>query len=102
MTNKGNDKEINPLEEQIKEIDEWQKNASNPCHYVGSGKVPAPLKNMFKSPAVMLVVGLIISEPVIYGIITDFTFNNIVSNAMPILLCGILIAGGTIRILKKH
>jgi GNAT superfamily N-acetyltransferase len=54
MSNQG-DNELNPLEKQIEEINEWQKNSANPVHFVETSKVPVPKKNLLKSPVLMLI-----------------------------------------------
>jgi len=58
LNDKDNNVELNLLEKQIKEIEEWQKNANNPGHFVGTGKIPIPLRNLLGSPRTMLIVGI--------------------------------------------
>ena len=102
MNNEDNNKELNLLEKQIKDIEEWQKNANNPGYFVGSGKVPIPLRNIFKSAKIMLLVGCLISLPTIYNIISNFSFENIISNIMPVIISCTLIIGGIVRILNRR
>lgn len=99
--NEDNNEELNLLEKQIKDIEEWQKNANNPGYFVGSGKVPIPLRNIFKSYKVMIIVGCLISLPSIFSIIKNFSFENVISNIMPLIISCILIIGGLIRMLNR-
>lgn len=100
MSNHNNKQ--NPLEKQIEEINEWQKNASNPGYFIGSGKAPLPLRNLFKSPVIMLIAGIILAIPIIYNFVGDFSIETIFSNAVITIISVGLIIGGIIRILKKH
>ena len=75
MDNHNNDNGLTPLDKQLEEINEWQKNAANPGYDLGSGKVPLPMRNLIKS--------------------------TIVANLITIVICSGLILGGIIRILKK-
>ncbi|MDP4133202.1 MAG: hypothetical protein Q8882_04230 [Bacillota bacterium] len=46
MDKKDSNKELNEFENQLNEIKEWQKNAYNPGFFIGTGRVPLPLKNL--------------------------------------------------------
>ncbi len=89
INNKNNETKLNPLEKQIEEINEWQKNANNPGYFIGSGKAPLPIKNLLKSPIIMLIIGFI------------FAITTIFNNVMVIIISIILITGGIIRLLNK-
>lgn len=56
MSNQDNN-ELDPLEKQLEEINEWQKNSANPGYFIEKGKLPLPMKNLLKSPIVMLIIG---------------------------------------------
>lgn len=43
MNNEHSNKEQNSLERQLEEINECQKNAYNPGHFIRSGKVQVPM-----------------------------------------------------------
>lgn len=94
--------ENNEFEQQLKDINEWQENYNNPGHYIGSAKVPTPLKNLFKSPAIILIVGIIITILTLYSIISNFTFENILSNIFSIIISASFIFGGIVRMLNKR
>lgn len=98
----NNQDENDKFEKQLKDIKEWQDNYNNPGHYIGSGKVPTPLKNLFKSPAIILIVGIIIAILTLYSIISNLTFENILSNIFSIIISVSFIFGGIIRILNKR
>lgn len=100
MNNKDNNKDLNPFEKQMEEIQEMQKNINNPGYFIGSGKVPLFYKNLHKSPLIMLIVGIILSLPTIYNLINNFSIETIISNIIIIIISGALIIGGTIRLLK--
>lgn len=98
MSDKKNQDKSNDFEKQLKEVDEWEKNSNNPGHYVGSGKVPAPMKNLFRSPIIMLVVGIIFLIPTIYNLVKNFSIYSISSNAMPFIIGIVLFVGGIARL----
>jgi hypothetical protein len=101
MDIQDNDKELNPLEKQLEEINEWQKNATNPGYFIGSGKVPLPMRNLLKSPILMLIVGIIFIIPTIYNLVSNFNIATVVTNLITIVIGGALIFGGIMRILKR-
>lgn len=98
----NNQDENNKFEKQLKDIKEWQDNYNNPGHYIGSGKVPTPLKNIFKSPTIILIVGIIIAIITLYSIINNLSFRNIWNNILYIIISVSFIFGGIIRILNKR
>jgi hypothetical protein len=57
MKMSDNNIEKNDFEKQIEDIDEFQKNATNPGYFIGNGKVPAPLKGIRRYPVVLIVLG---------------------------------------------
>ncbi len=67
INNKNNESKLNPLENQVEEINEWQKNANNHGYFIGSGKAPLPMKNILKSPIIMLIIGVIFAIPIIFS-----------------------------------
>lgn len=102
MNKQNNNKEQNSFEKQIGEIDEWQKNSYNPGYYIGSGKVPLHLKNSSKSPAILLIVGVLFGIPALCNLIYNFSIETIISNIISILISSILIFGGIIRLIKRY
>jgi hypothetical protein len=50
----------------------------------------------------MLIVGVAIALPTLYGVCSNFSFRNVMSNVVAILIISILIIGGAIRILKRN
>lgn len=98
----NNQDENNKFEKQLKDIKEWKDNYNNPGHYIGSGKVPTPLKNIFKSPTIILIVGIIIAIVTLYSIINNLSFQNICNNILYIIISVSFILGGIIRILNKR
>ncbi|GAA0180868.1 hypothetical protein SH2C18_34870 [Clostridium sediminicola] len=101
MNNQDNNKELNPLEKQLKEINECQKNANNPGYFVGSGKVPIPSKNLLNSPIVSLIIGSTFLIPTICDLVSDFSIQTILGNVIEIIIGLGFIIGGIIRLLKK-
>ncbi|MEW9097366.1 MAG: hypothetical protein AB2417_20015 [Clostridiaceae bacterium] len=101
MYNKEANKEINSFEEQLDEIKEYQKNAFNPGYYVGSGRVNLATKNLFKSPKVLITMGIIFLIPAIYNIIKDFNVVTLLNQAMQIIIGCILTFGGFKRLRRK-
>ena len=100
MKKKDTDTNSNSLEEQKKDIEEWQKNSYNPGHYVGTGRIPTPVKNLYKSPLFILVMGFLFLASAIYALVKDFSFRTLVS-VIVILTVGVLMTFGGIRRLTK-
>ncbi|WP_315115093.1 hypothetical protein [uncultured Clostridium sp.] len=101
INNKKTNKEINLFEEQLDEIKEYQKNAFNPGHYVGTGRVNLATKNLFKSSKVLITTGIIFLVPAIYNIIKNFNIVTLLSQTMQIIIGCALIFGGFIRLRRK-
>ncbi|MBE6061489.1 MAG: hypothetical protein E7215_15185 [Clostridium sulfidigenes] len=101
IIDKNNESKLNPLENQVEEINEWQKNANNPGYFIGSGKAPLPMKNILKSPMIMLIIGVIFAIPIIFSLVKNFSIETIFNNLVIITISIILIAGGIIRLLNK-
>lgn len=101
MSNSNHKSRQNSFDKQIAEVDEWQKNATNPGYFVGSGKVPLPIKNSIKSPIALLIIGVFAAVPVILNLINEFSIENILSNAVLIMVSVGFIIGGIIRILNR-
>lgn len=101
INNKNNEAKLNPLENQVEEINEWQKNANNLGYFIGSGKAPLPIKNILKSPIIMLIIGFIFAIPIIFSLVKNFSIETIFNNVVIITISIILITGGIIRLLNK-
>ncbi|WP_346928766.1 hypothetical protein [Clostridium sp.] len=101
ISNKNNETKLNPLENQVEEINEWQKNANNPGYFIGSGKAPLPIKNLLKSPIIMLIIGSIFAILTIFSLVKNFSIETIFNNVVIIIISIILITGGIIRLLNK-
>jgi len=101
INNKNNEVKLNPLEKQVEEINEWQKNANNPGYFIGSGKAPLPIKNILKAPIIMLIIGFIFAIPIIFSLVKSFSIETIFNNVVIITISIILITGGIIRLLNK-
>ncbi|MCY6355306.1 hypothetical protein [Clostridium sp. ZS2-4] len=101
MSNQDNKKELNPLEKQLEEISEWQKNATNPGHFVGTGKVPIALKNFYRTPIVMLIVGAIFLIFAICNLISNFSIETIPTSIIIMIVSSVLIIRAIIRLSKK-
>jgi len=101
INNKNNEAKLNPLENQVEEINEWQKNANNPVYFISSGKAPLPMKNLLKSPIIMLIIGFIFVIPIIFSLVKNFSIETIFNNVVIITISIILITGGIIRLLNK-
>lgn len=101
MDNESSEKEVNELEKQLQEINEWQNNASNPGYFVGTGRVPVAIRNLYKSPWVMIILGLVLFLPYLFGMISDFNLTTILTAPYGILISLGLIVGGILRIFKK-
>jgi len=101
INNKNNEAKLNPLENQVEEINEWQKNANNLVYFISSGKAPLPMKNLLKSPIIMLIIGFIFVIPIIFSLVKNFSIETIFNNVVIITISTILITGGIIRLLNK-
>lgn len=102
MSNNQEDNiELNKFEEQLNDINEWQNNATNPWYYVGSGKSPTPIRNMLKSPILIFIIGVVLAISVIFNIVSNFTFENILNNLTTMVISAAFIIGGIIRLLNR-
>lgn len=61
----------------------------------------ATLKDYFKRPPVLIILGLIFLVPSLLSIMKDITFKDIIIGVPVIFLGAGMIAGGIMRLLKK-
>jgi hypothetical protein len=101
MDNHEENNELNPLEKQLQEINEWQRNANNPGYYIGTGRVPTGFKNVMRSPILLLIVGILLLLISVYGLISNFSIQTISSGAVGFVLGIGLTIGGIIRLVKR-
>lgn len=101
MDNNEEKSELNPLEKQLQEINEWQRNATNPGYYIGTGRIPVAVKNVMRSPILLLMAGILLLLTSVYGLIYNFNIQAVSSGAVPLVLGVGLTAGGIIRLVKK-
>lgn len=59
------------------------------------------MKNLLKSPIIMLIIGFIFAIPIIFSLVKNFSIEIIFNNVMMIIISIILITGGIIRLLNK-
>jgi hypothetical protein len=98
----GRKEEINSFERQLKDIKEWQENAYNPGHYIGTGRVPLHMKNVLKSPFVMLLVGISSSAIAIINLINSFSIDSLISSIIPLIIGGAMLYGGIVRLVQRR
>lgn len=102
MGNENSNNELNELEKQLQEINEWQNNANNPGYFIGTGRVPAGVKNLYKAPYVMIIIGLALFLPIIIGLINNFSLTALITAPLGIVAGLGLIVGGIMRIIKNR
>lgn len=93
--------EENPFIEQLNEINEWQNNSTNPGYFIEKGSTPLPIKNISRSPVLMIIVGILFAIPTVIYLIGDFTLGNILSSSVMILISTSFIVGGILRLKRK-
>jgi high-affinity K+ transport system ATPase subunit B len=79
-------KDDNKFDNQVKNLDEVQKEAVNPAHYIGSRKVPPNIKMLKKNPVLALVLGLIGAALTAISIFITYSSSSNVSELMIPLL----------------
>lgn len=90
-----------PYDAELNDIREWQDNMYNPGHYIGTGKLPYPLKNLTRSPKLKWAYLLYLILPIIIGL---FFIKLIWYQVIPIILFVsviIFIIWDSNRIIKK-
>ncbi|MGL5617370.1 MAG: hypothetical protein ACRDD2_14300 [Sarcina sp.] len=78
--------ESTAFEEQLKELNHWQRNSSDPDYYANCGITPLPMKNLYKSPVPLIVVGilgLIILLPIL---ISSFSLKTFFGLLFPLFI----------------
>jgi len=88
------------FDKQVDEIKEWQENLYNPGDYIGTGKVPLPLRKLISSLKIMIVLGMIFLILPLIEIIMYLRVETVISHIVPLIVGIILIIGGLIRIKK--
>lgn len=93
--------EVNPFEEQLREIDEWQSNSANPGYFIDKGRAPLPIRNLNKTPILMIAVGILFAIPTLFFILGDFCLGSILSSSVMIVISVSFISGGCLRLKRK-
>jgi len=65
------------FEKELKELEEWQENQYNPGYYIGSGRVPRPLKGLKKRPIFLMVIALSMILPLIVFYFQKFLLKTL-------------------------
>ncbi|WMJ79411.1 hypothetical protein RBU49_10965 [Clostridium sp. MB40-C1] len=102
MNNKNDRQDLNPIENQIKEIENDQKNAYNPGYYIQNGNIPLFIKNLVEFPLVLLILGIIILTVVIINIINNNFLDNIAHNTLSSIIVIMIFIRGLKGLLKNH
>jgi hypothetical protein len=97
------------LDDQIKNLDEMQKNADNPGHNIGSRKVPPNIKMLKKNPVLALILGLIGAVLTAVSIFITYSSSSNVSelmlpllyNFIPFIISFVLIKAGIAGLLER-
>ncbi|MDF2841424.1 MAG: hypothetical protein K0Q99_2196 [Clostridia bacterium] len=90
-----------PYDAEMNDMREWQDNMYNPGYYVGTGKIPYPLKNLARHPKLKLAYFLWILIPIGAALFfVDFTWYNVVPVVL-VLTALVLIIWDSRRIMKK-
>ncbi|TCW34275.1 hypothetical protein EDC21_11941 [Thermohydrogenium kirishiense] len=97
-SNESNKK--NEFEKELDDLKEWEENQYNPGYYIGTGKIPEPIKGVGKYPFIQIIIGLIILIPIIIAIIDETDVLNIISFIIPAIIGLSLIYGGIIKLIN--
>lgn len=81
----------NDFEEKIGELKEWQENQYNPGYYIGSGRIPKPVKEVKRKPLFLLIIAFFMLLPAIAIIIFDFSIENLFAALFPTLISLVLL-----------
>ncbi|HEY5563385.1 MAG TPA: hypothetical protein VIK72_16825 [Clostridiaceae bacterium] len=102
MDKNEKDEELNPLEKQISELDEQQNILFNPGYFIGSGIIAPVIKNLHRSPIIILIIGIVIILGVIFTIIvTNFSLLMILGDIIPLVIGCAFTYGGIKRLSNK-
>ncbi|MEG0309238.1 MAG: hypothetical protein RR636_14945 [Clostridium sp.] len=91
----------NKFDHQLEELNDWQKNSTNPGHFIGTGRIPLPIKNISKSPILSLFFGIIFAILPICALINDFSFETLFNNLLVIIISIIYIIRGLFKLTKR-
>jgi hypothetical protein len=90
-----------PYDAEFNDMKEWQENMYNPGHYIGTGKVPYPLKQLARRPKLKLAYLLFTFLPMfILLFFMDFVWYQVIPGIIVILVIVFIIYDSK-RILKK-
>lgn len=95
------DNKKNELDEQLEDIKEYQDNIYNPGHYIGTGRVPLPLKNLVKYPVIMFIAGALFLIPALITLFKGFGIESIMGSGIPLIVGAAFVYGGLVRLKRK-
>ena len=91
----------NPLDEQSREINQWQNHSANLDYSVEGEKAQLPMENLSKSSVLMIVVGVLFAIPIIIFLVEDCSVDRILDSLFMIVISFSFILGGILRIKRK-
>ena len=93
--------ENDQLQEELDDLKEWEDNQYNPGYYIGTGRVPRPLRNLGKYPILLILFGVLNLIPFIVHILRKTKFINMWGSIIMLLISALLIYGGFRRMFIK-
>ncbi|MDF2533329.1 MAG: hypothetical protein K0Q65_2910 [Clostridia bacterium] len=90
-----------PYDAELNELKEWQSNMYNPGHYIGTGKVPYPMKNLAKRRELKWAYLLSLLIPLGIGLIfMDLVWFQVIPAVLVIAVL-LFIIWDSRRVIKK-
>ncbi|MDE4542002.1 hypothetical protein [Thermoanaerobacterium sp. R66] len=90
----------NEFEKELDKLKEWEENQYTPGYYIGTGRIPEPIKGVGKYPFIQIIIGLIILLPMIIAVIDETDVLNIISFIIPAIIGLSFIYGGIIKLIN--
>lgn len=91
-----------PYDQELKDIREWQENQYNPGYYMGTGRMPYPLKKLSSRPKIKLLYLLFILGPVVIGAVINGIYNGISLHELIVAALVLAVFAWIVYDSKKH
>jgi hypothetical protein len=84
------EKSKNSLNKKLEELKEWEENQYNPGYYIGTGRVPKPVKGIKKRPLFLIFLSLFMILPLFGALFFKISAQDLIAFIFPTFLGGIL------------
>lgn len=98
MRKRNTPSDKNDFEKDMADLTDWQEHQYSPGYYVGTGRIPRPIKAVAKYPILFVVVGFFSVLLLVAGfLMSGFSFENFYGIILPLFFALLILSGGIMK-----